>query len=157
MAVEMSQQPKSWQKKYLAEHPDHTGLYFYPEAQLAPSQRVSRFDDGYTPVGYPGHWIPCVPVGANPDASRRIADMLCALFRLCVPHVMEVTPVLTDEKALKDTGAEWYEWTATVNIDACCALCGAIESIPHTLVEEAGEWLCAECIDSQRWHELYWE
>jgi hypothetical protein len=146
----MAQQPRIWQRKYLAQRKSFERVYFYPEAQLIPSQRVSRFSDGYTPVGYPGQWIPVVPVGSNPEASRRIADMLCALMRPFVPHAMSIDPVLADDATFAATGALKYIWTEEIMFDSICAHCGSIETIPHTLAEEDGLWLCGDCIDSGR-------
>jgi hypothetical protein len=67
----MSQQPKSWQKQILKER-DQKDLFWYAEATIPVSQRRNRFDDGYTPVGYPGRWIPLIPVAlakANPKRT----------------------------------------------------------------------------------------
>lgn len=149
----MSQQPRSWQKQILKER-DHADLFWYAEATLPVSQRRNRFDDGYTPVGYPGRWIPLIPVAPNADGSRKIADMLCHLFRLCVPDMLEVTPVLTDVKSLKDTGAIYYTWTDEILLDVTCASCGAIEQIPHTVAEDAQRWLCCDCVDSKHCNEF---
>jgi len=153
----MAQQSKSWQRKYLAEVKDYTGLYWYMECQLPPSMRANRLTDGYTPVGYPGRWIPCVPISNPPEASRRIAEMLCAIFRPHVPYAMEIEPVITDTESLKATGAIWYNWVEDIVLDAVCSCCGSIEQVGHTIAEEDGKWLCQECIDTGRWHEQYIE
>jgi len=143
----MSQQSKSWQKQLLKER-KHDDLFWYPEAQLPVSQRRNRLDDGYTPVGYPGRWIPLIPVAPNADGSRKLADMLCSLFRMCVPDMLEVTPVLTDTKSLVNTGALYYDWLDDIELDVTCASCGAIERVPHTVSETADVWLCVDCYDS---------
>lgn len=153
----MATQSKTWQKNYIASVKDTGNLFWYPEATLKPSERRGILADGITPVGYPGVWIPLVPVGKNPEGSRRIAEMLCALYRPFAPKAMEIVPVLTDTQALKDTKALGYEWTQDVMIDCVCACCGAIETVGHTLAEEEGKWLCGDCINTGRWHEQYKE
>lgn len=159
----MAQQSKSWQKKYLSTVKTFDNLYWYCEAVLPPSMRTGLLTNGYTPVGYPGRWIPCVPIGNAPEASRRIAEMLCAIFRPHVPYAMSVEPVITDAECLKQTGALWYNWTDTIPLDIICSCCGSIEVVAHTIAEEDGyastkrQWLCGDCIDSGRWHEQYVE
>jgi hypothetical protein len=154
----MSQQPKSWQEKYLSSLKSYDGLYFYCEAQMPSSMRKSKLSDGYTPVGYPGRHIPVVPI-ANGDwrRARRLCDMLCWIFRVHVPHALEIAPVVASAKDLTAYGEPWYEWTQEIELDVTCACCGAIERVPHTDAEESGKWLCAECIDLKRWHEAYLE
>lgn len=149
----MATQSKTWQRNYLAKAKDTANLYWYPEARLKP--KPGTLGDRYTPVGYPGAWIPLVPVGNNSDASRRIIDMLCALFRPFAPNALEIVPVLTDAQALKETKALAYDWTQDVMIDTVCICCGAIETVGHTLAEEDGQWLCTDCIQTKRWHELH--
>jgi len=153
----MAQQTRSWQRKYLASRATLAGVYFYPEAQLIPSKRASRFSDGYTPVFYPGQWIPVVPVGDNPEASRRIADMLCALMRPFIPNAMSIDPVLADDATFTATGAQKYIWTEDIPLDVICKVCSSIERIGHTIAELDGEWLCQDCIDTGRWHQQYVE
>ncbi len=153
----MSQQPRSWQEKYLSSLKDCSDLYWYCEAVLPPSMRKSKLHDGWTPVGYPGEHIPVVPVGANWKASRRICDMLCWIFRVHIPYALEVAPVVASAENLNAYGAPWYDYRETVALDCACAICGMIERVPHIDAEEAGTWLCAECIESMRWHEAYRE
>lgn len=149
----MGQQSKTWQKQILKER-KHDDLFWYPEAKLPVAQRSGLFADGYTPVGYPGRWIPLIPVAPNAEGSRKIADMLCSLFRLCVPDMLEVTPVLTDTTSLKKTGALYYDWTEAIELDCVCASCGAIERVPHTVSETTDVWLCVDCADSHLCNEF---
>lgn len=149
----MGQQSKTWQKQLLKEY-KHDDLFWYPEAQLPVSQRRNPLDDGYTPVGYPGRWIPVIPVAPNAESSRKIADMLCSLFRMCVPDMLEVTPVLTDTASLKKTGAIYYDWLDDIELDVTCASCGAIERVPHTVSETADVWLCVDCADGHLCNEF---
>lgn len=149
----MGQQSRTWQKQILKER-KHDDLFYYCEAQLPVSQRRNKLDPGYTPVGYPGRWIPLIPVAPNADGSRKIADMLCSLFRMCVPDMLEVTPVLTDTKSLVNTGALYYDWLDDIELDCVCASCGAIERVPHTVSEETSVWLCVDCVDSYRCNEF---
>ena len=111
-------------------------------------------DDGYTMIGYPGHYLPVVSVGKDPIASRRYMDMLCALMRLCIPHLMEIEPVLASDETLAAKGTVFYEWTDDIESDVICAACGAIERVPHTVSEEASVWLCVDCADSYRCNEF---
>lgn len=153
----MSQQPKSWQMKYLSSLPSHADLYWYCEAVMPPSMRKSALHDGYTPVGYPGKHVPVIPLGNDWKAARRYADMLCWIFRVHVPQALEIEPVVASKADLIKYGEPWYDWREDVALDWICAHCGAIEAAPHTMADLDGHWLCAECVNSLRWHEAYRE
>ena len=134
----MPTQSKTWQKKILsaAQRDGFRDLFWYIEA-TAPGRRIF-------PAAYPGRWIPLVPVGPEPDASRRIAGMVAHFFRLSNPPAMVFAEQLTDATALEQTGCLSYVWTEDVVIDAVCADCGSVERVGHTVAEGA-PWLCAEC------------
>lgn len=162
----MSQQSRSWQQKYLDSLKDTNGLYWYCESVLPPSMRKTKLHDGWSPVGYPGKNIPVVPVGKDWKASRRIADMLCWIFRVHVPYALEIAPVVAAECDMNAYGAPWRIWTDDVLLDVVCACCGSIDKVSYMVAEESVKgadgqpntrWLCAECVDSQRWHKAYWE
>ncbi len=151
----MPQQSRSWQKQYLSSLKTHTDLYFYCEATLPVSMRKSVLHDGWTPVGYPGRHIPCIPLGDNWERARRLCDMLCYFFRVHVPYALEIAPVVASARDLTNYGEPWYLWTQTIDMDVICDVCASIERVPHTFAEEDGKWLCADCIDTLRWHEIY--
>ena len=134
----MPTQSKTWQKKILsaAQRDGFRDLFWYIEA-TAPGRRIF-------PAAYPGRWIPLVPVGPEPDASRRIAGMVAHFFRLSNPPAMVFAEQLTDATALRDTGCLSYVWTEDVVIDAVCCQCGAVERAGHT-VAEGWSWLCVGC------------
>lgn len=134
----MPTQSKTWQRKILAaaKADGYADLFWYVEA-TAPGRRVF-------PAAYPWKWIPLIPVGPDPDASRRIAGMVAHFFRLSNPPAMTYAEQLTDATALEQTGCMWYVWTEDVVIDAICADCGCVEQVGHTVIEGA-PWLCVEC------------
>jgi len=134
----MPTQTRTWQRKILeqARRDGYRDLFWYIEC-TAPGRRVF-------PAAYPWKWIPLIPVGPNPEASRRIAGMVAHFFRLSNPPAMTYAEQLTDTTALEQTGCLWYVWTEDVEIDAICADCGAVERVGHTVTEGAN-WLCGEC------------
>lgn len=153
----MSQQPKSHQKeilKMLTKHGVTEGIYWCPEGRVPPRMRRGLSDDGYTMIGYPGHYLPVVPVGKDPEASRRYMAMLCDLFRLCMPHLMEIEPVLASDETLLAKNTLFYHWTDEIMLDVTCASCGAIEQVLHTVAEDAERWLCCDCVDSKHCNEF---
>ena len=133
----MPTQSKTWQKKILsaAQRDGFRDLFWYIEA-TAPGRRIF-------PAAYPGRWIPLVPVGPDPEASRRVAGMVAHFFRLSNPPAFQYAEQLTDATALHDTGCLAYVWTEDVEIDAVCCACGAVERVGHTAVE-GWPWLCVE-------------
>lgn len=134
----MPTQTKTWQRKILAaaQRDGYADLYWYIEC-VAPGRRIF-------PAAYPGRHIPLVPVGPDPEASRRIAGMVAHFFRLSNPPAFTYAEQLTDATALRDTGCLSYVWTEDVEIDAVCTICGAVERVGHTAVE-GWPWLCVEC------------
>ena len=150
----MSQQSRTWQQKYLDARKDTADLYWYAECQLPVSMRKSKLHDGWTPVGYPGKNIPVVPVGNDWKASRRIADMLCWIFRVHAPQALEIAPVFASRRDMDAYGSPWRVWTEDVLLDCVCASCGAIEAVSYTIAEDAAVWLCVDCVDSQHCNEF---
>lgn len=141
----MTTQTRSWQRKILteAQRDNYAGLYWWIEASWGAGKHVS-------PVGYPGQWIPLVPVAPDPDASRRIAGMLAYLLKLALPecagHQFEV--MLTHVDALRETGAKWYVWTEDIPLDAVCDYCASVEVVGYTFAEFDGDsipWICEGC------------
>lgn len=134
----MPTQSKTWQRKILAaaKADGYADLFWYIET-TAPGLRVF-------PAAYPGRWIPLVPVGPDPEASRRIAGMVAHFFRLSNPPSFTFAEQLTDATALEQTGCLWYRWDCDVDVDAVCADCGCVERVGHTAIEGAS-WLCVEC------------
>lgn len=139
----MATQTRTYQRQFLeaAQRDGYAGLYWWIEATWGAGKQSS-------PVGYPGPWLPLVPVAPDPDASRRIAGMLAWLLKLAMPgcagHSFDVA--LTHDEALQATGCKWYLWHQDVAQDAICDYCGAVEVVAHTLVEIEGvTWICEEC------------
>jgi len=134
----MPTQTRTWQRKILAaaKADGYDDLYWYIEA-TAPGRRVF-------PAAYPWKWIPLVPVGPDPEASRRIAGMVAHFFRLSNPPAITYAEQLTDTTALTQTGCLWYRWDCDVDVDAVCCQCGRVEQVGHTALE-GWSWLCVEC------------
>lgn len=145
----MPTQTRTWQRNYLAkfQHTGHAGLYWYVEAVwAAPKERIQR----QAPAVQPAPWVPVVPVGADPEASRRIAGMLAEFFRLsAATPAITFAPALSSEAMLAQSGCQWYEWDKDVMLDAVCGRCGAVERVGHTELENMPIWFCGEC--AKRW------
>jgi len=152
----MAEQTRSWQMKYLATHPqDHKNIMFYPQTTLPPAKRESIFSKGEAPIGYPGRWIPCIPIESSPEGSRRIADMLCYLLKLAKGLPWPIEPVLTDKNTMNQDSAKYYDWREDVILDVICFVCGSIEQVGHTVAERDGEWVCQECLDTGKLEDFY--
>lgn len=134
----MPTQSRTWQKKILekAKADNYADLYWYIE--------ITSVGRRVFPAAYPGRWIPLVPVGPDPEASRRIAGMVAHFFRLSNPPTFTYAEQLTDTTALRGESCLWYVWTEDVESDAICADCGAVERVGHTEIE-GWSWLCVEC------------
>lgn len=141
----MTTQTKTWQRKVLteAQRDGYAGLYWFVEMTWSGGQR-------HAPAAYPGLWVPVVPVAPCADGSRRLADMLAYLFRLSNPVTTTFAPALTSTEALQTTGCRWYEWTADVEQDAVCDLCGAVERVGLSMIEGGPAWMCEVCVGVRR-------
>jgi hypothetical protein len=137
----MPTQSRTWQRNYLAkfQHNDHAGICWYVEAVWAGGQRQA-------PAVQPAPWVPVVPVGPNPEGSRRIAGLLAEFFRLsAATPAITFVPALASEAILTQSGCQWYEWDKDVVLDAVCGRCGAVGRVGHTELENMLIWYCGEC------------
>lgn len=136
----MATQSKTWQRKILAEAAStgYADLYWYVEFSWQAGQR-------HAPACHPGPWVPVVPVGPDPRASRNIADMLAHLFALSNEKRLTFAAALTSTEALAQTGCRHYLWFEDIPLDAVCGCCGCVERVGHSELEES-PWLCASCV-----------
>lgn len=136
----MATQTKTWQRKILeqAKATGYRDLFWYIEfSWWQAGQR-------HAPACHPGPWVPVVPVGPDPQASRNIADMLAHLFALSNEKRLTFAAALTSTEALAQTGCRHYLWFEDILLDAVCDVCGGVERVGHSELEE-GRWLCAVC------------
>lgn len=134
----MPTQNRTWQKKLLAgarSVGEIDKLYWYIEVD-APGGRSHL-------AGYPGRWVPVVPVGNDPEASRRIAGLVAEFFRLSNDPRLSYTECLMDAQQLADY--RWYIWTESVPVDAVCVDCAGVETVLHTELECVAGWICGAC------------
>lgn len=137
----MATQTKTWQRKILdqAKADGYTDLYWYIEMAWSGNQR-------HAPACHPGAWVPVVPVGPDPVASRNIADMLAHLFALSNEKWLTFAAALTSTEALVQTGCRHYLWFEDIPLDAVCSICGCVERVGHNELEQS-RWLCVSCAD----------
>lgn len=100
----MATQTKTWQRKILeqAKATGYRDLFWYIEfSWWQAGQR-------HAPACHPGPWVPVVPVGPDPQASRNIADMLAHLFALSNEKRLTFAAALTSTEALAQTSCRHY-------------------------------------------------
>lgn len=142
-----TEQTESWQRDVLADAARRNGLHelawfiqsILPlsKAQARTMTQQERLDYRYRTACAPGKWIPYVPVGCDPAASRCEAEILAAIFTAHNPPGIKFTPALCLSADLKrqqtyEFGRDW---------DHICNRCGAVfqSSVPNEVA------VCGEC------------
>lgn len=134
-------QNKTFQKRMLegADKEGYAGYYWYVGARVPYTQRINKAQEEVF-VSYPPRLVPLIPVAPDPDATRRIAEMVRWLHRPYWP-TDETAVGLIHEESL--TNIPWYIWSEPVTTDMVCGECGAVTSIDDFLFECG--WICRDC------------
>lgn len=118
---------------------DQRTLYWFVEMRISPSLAGTR-EPVLSACSYPVGWVPVVPVGDDPVASRHYADLLLECLKSGNRgRLIEFGMALTTTDVIVDGGFQIHEWG-----DACwdcvCVECGGVWRSTT-----AGEEICEAC------------
>lgn len=133
-------QSKTFQKRMLegADRDGYAGYYWYIGARIPYARRTNKSVEEVM-VSHPRGLVPLIPVAPNPEATRRIADMVRWLHRPYWPSD-ETAVGLIHEESL--AGIQWYIWSEPIATDMVCSECGAVASIDDIFFEFG--WTCLD-------------